>query len=249
MSSKGVKTIYFIIYVLPGDRGGWNLDRFLYLSVRCLWGIREPSAELKSRRGSSCSSSHTYIHLAVFPGRRWKMPCLLASTLSLSILVAKRPLADQSAWFQEPTCFSTSTEVPGWEMHWFVKTCDAVSWILLVTRKMSCRGHVYPLYIYLCYPCLVAKSCPTLCDHMDRSMSGSSSHGIFQARILEWVALSFSRAPPPLRDRTWVFCFASGFLTIWATREAPYTYIHTCMFVHMYMFIYIHTYVINFPTS
>lgn len=149
MSSKGVKTIYFIIYVLPGDRRSWNLDRFLYLSVRCLWGISEHSEELKSRKGSSCSSSHTYIHLAVFPGRGWKMLCLLASTLSLSILVAKQLLADQSAWFQEPTCFNTSIEVPGWEMHWFVKTSDAVSWTLLVTRKMSCQGQVYPLYIYI----------------------------------------------------------------------------------------------------
>ena len=38
----------------------------------------------------------------------------------------------------------------------------------------------------------VAQSCPTLCDPMDRSLPGSSIHGIFQARILEWVAISFS---------------------------------------------------------
>ena len=39
----------------------------------------------------------------------------------------------------------------------------------------------------------VAQSCPTLCDPMDCSLSGSSIHGILQARILEWVAVSFSR--------------------------------------------------------
>ena len=39
----------------------------------------------------------------------------------------------------------------------------------------------------------VAQSCPTLCDPMDCSLSGSSVHGILQARILEWVAISFSR--------------------------------------------------------
>ena len=39
---------------------------------------------------------------------------------------------------------------------------------------------------------LVAQLCPTLCDHMDYSPPGSSVHGIFQARILEWVAISFS---------------------------------------------------------
>ena len=36
----------------------------------------------------------------------------------------------------------------------------------------------------------VAQSCPTLCDPMDCSLSGSSVHGIFQARVLEWIAMS-----------------------------------------------------------
>ena len=39
----------------------------------------------------------------------------------------------------------------------------------------------------------VTQSCPTLCDSMDCSPPGSSIHGIFQARVLEWVAISFSR--------------------------------------------------------
>ena len=46
------------------------------------------------------------------------------------------------------------------------------------------------------------KSCPTVCDPMDCSLPGSSVHGIFQARILEWVAMPSSRDLPPLRDRT-----------------------------------------------
>ena len=41
--------------------------------------------------------------------------------------------------------------------------------------------------------CLVAQSCPTLCDPVDCSPPGFSAHGILQARILEWVAISFSR--------------------------------------------------------
>ena len=40
----------------------------------------------------------------------------------------------------------------------------------------------------------VTQSCPTLCDHMDCSLPGSSVHGISQAKILEWVAISFSRS-------------------------------------------------------
>ena len=47
--------------------------------------------------------------------------------------------------------------------------------------------------------CLVAKSCPTLCDPMDSSPPGSSVHGIIQARILECIAISFSRGCFPPR--------------------------------------------------
>ena len=41
--------------------------------------------------------------------------------------------------------------------------------------------------------CIVAQACPTLCDPMDCSLPGSSVHGILQARVLEWVAISYSR--------------------------------------------------------
>ena len=50
--------------------------------------------------------------------------------------------------------------------------------------------------------CLVAQSCPTLCDHMDGSLPVSCVHGILQARVLEWVAISFSGGSSRLRDRT-----------------------------------------------
>ena len=49
------------------------------------------------------------------------------------------------------------------------------------------------LRIYILKKNEVAQSCPTLCDPMDCSLPGSSIHGILQARILEWVAISFSR--------------------------------------------------------
>ena len=56
--------------------------------------------------------------------------------------------------------------------------------------------------IFLCSYCLVAKSYPNLWEPMDCNQPGSSVHGISQARILEWVAISFSRASSQLRDRT-----------------------------------------------
>ena len=68
---------------------------------------------------------------------------------------------------------------------------------------------------------LVTRSCPTLCDPMDCSPPGSSVYGILQARILEWVAIPFSRGSSWPRDQTQVSCIAARFFTIWATREAP----------------------------
>ena len=50
--------------------------------------------------------------------------------------------------------------------------------------------------------CSVTQACLTLCDPMDCSPPGSSVHGIFQARILEWVAISSSRGSSRPRDRT-----------------------------------------------
>ena len=55
---------------------------------------------------------------------------------------------------------------------------------------------------------------------MDCSLPGSSIHRIFQARILEWVAISSSRGSSWPRDRTWVSCIAGRLFTVWATREA-----------------------------
>ena len=66
----------------------------------------------------------------------------------------------------------------------------------------------------------VAQSCLTLCNPMDCSLPGSMVHGIFQARILEWAAISFSRGSSQPRDQTWVSCIADRCFTIWATREA-----------------------------
>ena len=61
----------------------------------------------------------------------------------------------------------------------------------------------------------VVQSCPTLCGPMDYIV-----HGILQARILEWVAVPFSRGSSQPRDQTQVSRIAGGFFTSWATRKA-----------------------------
>ena len=66
----------------------------------------------------------------------------------------------------------------------------------------------------------VAQSCLTLCNPMDCNLPGSSVHGIFQARVLEWVAISFSRGSSWPWDWTQVSHIAGRHFTLWATREA-----------------------------
>ena len=54
---------------------------------------------------------------------------------------------------------------------------------------------------------------------MNCSLPDSSVHGIFQARMLEWVAIPFSKGPSQLRDWTQISYIAGRFFIIWATKE------------------------------
>ena len=86
------------------------------------------------------------------------------------------------------------------------------------TREVP-RSPVFVNTNILCYGSC-AQSCLTLCDPMDCSLPGSSVHGISQARILEWVPISFSRRSSWHRDWPQVSCIAGRFFTSWGTREA-----------------------------
>ena len=75
--------------------------------------------------------------------------------------------------------------------------------------------------VYCVVIVLVTQSCLILCDPMDCSLPGSV-YGVFQARTLEWAAISFS--PGDLLDpriKSQVSCIAGRFFTIWTTRKAP----------------------------
>ena len=82
--------------------------------------------------------------------------------------------------------------------------------------------------VYTDNECLVAQLFLTLCNPIDCSPPGSSVHGIFQARILEWAAISFSRRSSPPRDQAWVSCIAGIFFTNWAARDIRlcHTWVH-----------------------
>ena len=75
-------------------------------------------------------------------------------------------------------------------MSWYILCCSSYFVISWVSEWVS----------------EVAQSCPTFYDPMDCSLPGSSVYGILQARVLEWVAISFSRGSSQPRDRTRVSC-------------------------------------------
>ena len=131
-----------------------------------------------------------------------------------------------------------------WPMHSFGKTLLAFDLLHFVLQDQTCLLfqvsldflllHSSPLWwkghLFLClssrrsYVCEFAQSCPTLCNSMDCSLPGSSIHGIFQARVLEWVAISFSRGSSLPRDQTWVSRIVGRLFTVWVTREVRRSY-------------------------
>ena len=84
----------------------------------------------------------------------------------------------------------------------------------------------------------VTQLCQTLCNPVDCSLPGSSIHGILQARILEWVAISFSMGSSWPRDWTQVSCIAGRSFTLWATREACVCTYGLFIFLSTYLSIY-----------
>ena len=110
-----------------------------------------------------------------------------------------------------------------WPVCTHVHTSRYTPYTYACTHVYSCV-HTQPLINASCYFSVgwkrkvkvkVTQSYPTLCDPMDYTV-----HGILQARIMEWVALPFSRGPSQPRDQTQVSCIAGRFFTSWATREA-----------------------------
>ena len=92
---------------------------------------------------------------------------------------------------------------------------------------------IHIFYLSLCY-CLASKLCPTLCDLMDCSPPGSSVHGISQARILEWLSISFSRGSSQPSNQTWVPCIAGWFFTSYGCYHIPqHLLTHYAFYLHI----------------
>ena len=133
-------------------------------------------------------------------------------------------------------------------MHIYTQRCHTHTY----TKK---HAHIYThkdvnIHMYI-WSEVKSLSCVRLCNPMDYSPPGSSFHGILQARILEWIAISFSRGSSRPRDRTLVSLLAGRRFNLWATREALYVYtykhlfakictqkIHVCIHMHLHMCVY-----------
>ena len=102
--------------------------------------------------------------------------------------------------------------------------------------------HLSQLLSCVCV-CSVTQSCPTLCDPMNCSYPGFSVQGILQARILEWVVISYSRRSSWLRERTWVSCIGRQILCHWATWEAQLlSYHYLIVLFHLILPKYFNSY-------
>ena len=107
-----------------------------------------------------------------------------------------------------------------------------VKWRVITRNRVNSEGRLYPLsHLFLspstmestcsqferrmlCWQCFVTQLCPTLCHLMDYSLPGSSVHRILQVRVLEQLAIPFSRRSSQLRDQTQVSCITGRFFTV-----------------------------------
>ena len=92
--------------------------------------------------------------------------------------------------------------------------------------------------VHVCVKSL--QSCPTLCDRMDCCLPGFSVHGISQATILEWTAISFSKGSSQPRHQTCVSCISAISRQVFTT--SAYIYIHIYIYLYIYYYHYIYTY-------
>ena len=91
--------------------------------------------------------------------------------------------------------------------------------------------HTYT-HMYVCVCVLSCFSCPTLCELRENSLPGSSVYGIFQARILECVAMPSCRGSSQPRNQTLISCIAGRFFTA-EPPEKSNIYIYICMYYNM----------------
>ena len=135
-----------------------------------------------------------------------------------SVCIPRRKLDDVSLRIRpETTVRFTMSQSMILEVFWLIHMmpdnnnlpvgCQGPEWRGVVSRGYWC--------------CLIAKSCPILCDPMDWSLPGCSVYGISQTRVLEWVVIFFSRGSSRPRDWIRTSCIADRLFTTEPARGSP----------------------------
>ena len=147
----------------------------------------------------------------------------ITDSMDMSLSELREMVMDREVWCAAIHEVAKSrTRLSDWTELMFIYVCVFVyvyPHIFFVYSSMN--DHIGYFRILKESECDIAQSCLTLCETMDCSLRGFSVHGVFQAWVLEWIAISFSRGSSRLRDQTQVSCIAGRYLTLWATRESP----------------------------
>ena len=129
-----------------------------------------------------------------------------------------KPYIEVSIFLSIPSSWKENTDILDTHSFCYVylpcsRDCAVIKYQLLGHYSMSTGTLECTVKV------LVAQSCLIFCNPVDCSLPVSTVHGILQARILEWIAIPFSRRSSRHREWTWVSHIAGRFFTVWATRE------------------------------
>ena len=151
------------------------------------------------------------LSLETFAQWRWTIrPVITEILAAFSCLL---PQHNDFFWSQMPA-------IPPLDAYAISKSCVLAKWRSMIRTLQQCCSIMAIHDNFLLLLLLSAQLCPILCDPMNCNPPDSSVHGISQSKILEWVAISFSRESSWPRDRTCISCLAGGFFTTSATWEA-----------------------------
>ena len=179
---------------------------------------------ITSWKESLTTVKHPGSQLWHFTLRNWTYIPNISQT---ALGVASEPGAQTQWLFQAHTqhfhcgtlCSQRTPTCPSLQLGSDWQPCQQVR--QLCTKLVQRNRHMYSDVCAVCVcVCVVAQSCPTLCNPMDCSPPGSSVHGILQESLVQWVAIPFSKGSSRPRDQTQVSFIAGRFFTIWTTREA-----------------------------